>query len=80
MKNRHLKKYLIPNKIISLMKILVGFILALFIYKIFALHLLYSDEISPFWNHTGDETNIATILCLLEMLLSTFELSEHHLL
>lgn len=62
------------------MKILAGFILAVFIYKIFVLHLLHYDEIQPFWNHRRDETNSATILCLPEMLLSTSELCEHHLL
>lgn len=54
------------------MKILAGFILAVFIYKIFVLHLLHYDEIQPFWNHRRDETNSATILCLPEMLLSTY--------
>lgn len=55
------------------MNILVGFLLAVFIYiKFFVLHLLHSDEIPPFWNHRRDETNTATILCLPEMLLSTY--------
>lgn len=50
------------------------------LYKFSVLHLLLYDEIQPFWNHRRDETNTATILCLPEMLLSTSEPSENHLL
>lgn len=53
---------------------------SVYFYKMLELLLLHSDEISLPWNHRKDEANTATILCLPEMLLSTSELSEHHLL
>jgi hypothetical protein len=74
MKKQTLKKLCIPKKIISCIDAEFGciYLRSVHFLYVFKLLLLHSDEFPYPWNHRRNETITATILCLPEMLLSTY--------